>query len=336
VPYLAFIRAVEAEVNVRDCIAAPAVRQFLDGLRTTTRNALEPDGVVRICEAALAPLRRAVAAGTPVSPDLLFSAADTAGIEQGRYQIVVGEIHHGVQVWSHFLALHPDPAGLEAGLAALFGEPQLGKRAGVVYSRQQGKVFPLELPGFSIEVLGRSAKPRSLILNPAELMVARRPAGALTLLHEDEALELYPGDPRAASNWIFGAPPVVAPLIEFGSVTPRIEIENVVFQRASWTLPCREWTCEAESSALMLRAAALRSRYRMPARGFVRVPAERKPFYLDLDSALSLEYFASVIRNSETFRFSEMLPGEGDLWFAGCQGRRTSEWRTTFVYADSR
>ena len=64
---------------------------------------------------------------------------------RGDYQLVIGELHYGSQVWCHFLGLHPHLESVGVRLHAM--EPPLPvgvERAGMVHARTQGKTFYLE------------------------------------------------------------------------------------------------------------------------------------------------------------------------------------------------
>jgi hypothetical protein len=66
----------------------------------------------------------------------------------------------------------------------------------------------------------------------------------------------------------------------------------------------------------------------MPRRVFVKTPEERKPFLLDLDSAVLARIAGRHIRHAadedpaQRVRFSEMLPGPDECWLPGASGER--------------
>jgi hypothetical protein len=76
----------------------------------------------------------------------------------------------------------------------------------------------------------------------------------------------------------------------------------------------------------------------LPRRMFVRSSAEVKPFYLDMDSPISVKILSRAIRVANTspepgeFTFSEMLPDHNQLWLQDADGTRyTSELRFALV-----
>ena len=55
---------------------------------------------------------------------------------------------------------------------------------------------------------------------------------------------------------------------------------------------------------------------------FVKVPEERKPLYVDLESAIFLDLFRSMARKAKSVMISEMLPTIDDSWLADREDRR--------------
>jgi hypothetical protein len=274
-----------------------------------------------------------------LSPDLFLAASSAADIAAGRYQLIVGELHYGAQVWCHFLTFCDEQGALATALEELFSSTtENGLRAGFIHRRQQGKTFYLELPGVSVEMLGRSTKPHDRVLPVSDLEVVQTSAGlALCSRSRQQRLEVYPGDPRSVVNWLFGTPPVIAPSIRFGAHTPRIEIGGAVFQRARWELKSADFLAQLadlREAALLMQAQRLRLNHGLPERCFVRVPQERKPFYLDFANLLSLEFFLAMIRDESQVELTEFLPTADQWWLRRPDGVHSCEWRMTLVYKD--
>lgn len=333
VPYLAFVHQLDSTVCLADCQADPTVQDFLERL-TKCAEARLRDGIIRLEATDLQPFLRPIPPGTLVSPDIFLAAPDISAISQGDYQLIVGEIHYGAQVLCHFLTFCKQRSGLVTALEATLPPPEMGHvRAALVHRRHQGKTFYLELPGLSIEVLGRSLKPSDQIMPVSELKVILD-GDRLTLSAYSQKIELYPGDPCSVSNWLFGTPPVVAPPIRLGDHTPRVEIEGTVMARACWHFRTADWLPphSGNESDLMKHVNRLRLDRGLPEQGFVRLPEERKPFYVDFTNLLSLEFFLTMIRNRMAATFMELLPAKEALWLKGPQGTRSCEWRMTIVY----
>lgn len=336
-PYLTFIRALDERVTVADCLADPQVRQYQDLLESLATQR-QHNGCIRLTTEDLRSFQRHIPAGTALSPDLFLAASNVEALIAGKYQVVIGEIHYGFQVWCHFLTFSPRTTELAAMLDEALSEPTNGRlRATLVHRRTQGKTFYLELPGLSVEVLGRSTKARECVLPVADLEVARDETGLVLRSRSlKRTLELYAADPRSVSNWLFNTPPVLMPSITIGDHTPRIEINGVVYQRERWTLSVTDVlppsTLRGDATALLLHACELRRRYSLPERAFARVLSERKPLYVDFANIFSLELFFHIIRNDSTVTLSEVSPGPEAWWLRGRRGTSSCEWRMTAIY----
>ncbi|HEU5380959.1 MAG TPA: lantibiotic dehydratase [Ktedonobacteraceae bacterium] len=336
-PYLPFIHVLDERLTLAACLADPQVRQYQERLESlATQRQL--NGCIHLRDEDLRPFQRQIPAGTVLSPDLFLAAPDVDALLAGKYQAVIGEIHYGFQVWCHFLTFSSRNAELAAALNEVLPEPPHGRlRAMLVHRRTQGKTFYLELPGLSVEVLGRSMKDRECVLPVADLEVARDETGLVLRSRSlNRALELYAADPRSISNWLFSTPPVLMPTISIGEHTPRIEIEGVVYQRERWTLPVADVlpppTLRNDATALLLHASELCRRYGLPERAFARVLSERKPLYVDFANIFSLELFFHSIRHDSTVMLSEVLPVPERWWLRGHRGTSSCEWRMTAIY----
>jgi hypothetical protein len=57
---------------------------------------------------------------------------------------------------------------------------------------------------------------------------------------------------------------------------------------------------------------------------FVRIPEELKPYYIDFESAISVELLAKLVRKASSLKVSEMLPTPDQAWLTDAEGRRYS------------
>jgi hypothetical protein len=211
--------------------------------------------------------------------------------------------------------------------------------ADVVYKRRQGKAFPKEMPGLSVELGGRSNKPRELVLRAADLDVVPEPEGlVLRAPLRGHDLRLHPGDPRAAVSWLFGNPPVVAPPIRLGPYTPRVQVDGTVLQRARWQLDAADLESVRAAvgrQAVMAGLGELAERRGLPTRWFVRVDGERKPFFVDLHSLVGVDYLMVMTAGKATVEVSEVLPDTRQWWLRSAGGGRHScEWRMAWIYGN--
>jgi hypothetical protein len=114
--------------------------------------------------------------------------------------------------------------------------------------------------------------------------------------------------------------------------TDRLTLGRVVLRRETWNQPAGSIPTQPDGLAAWARDR------RMPRRVFVKTPAERKLFLLDLDSPALTRIGARHIRQAAAeqaggqIRFSEMLPGPDACWLTDDEGRRyASELRLVAV-----
>ncbi|NUT52045.1 MAG: hypothetical protein HOV94_32835 [Saccharothrix sp.] len=344
VPYLAFVREMVTTVTMADCLADPEVAGFTERLTELARartaggrpaDAHTADGRIVLDEVDLAPLLVRPPAGTAVSPDIFLLAGSVDDLTAGAYDVVIGEIHYGYQVWTHLLSFWSAPEWL-AEQIGLRLPPDHDRIASLVHKRKQGKAFPKELPGLSVEMGGRSRKPAEQVVRAADLEVVPTGGGpALRSLVDGRPVRLHPGDPRNPVSWVFGTTPVISPSIRLGERTPRVQVGRAVLQRAHWRIdpaslePAR--SARRHESMILIRELA--GRIGLPRRFFVRVPGERKPFFVDLDSVIGIDYLLAMTAGQDAADITEVLPDTGDWWLpAAGGGRRSCEWRMTWIH----
>lgn len=336
VPYLAFVREMVAAVTMTDCLADPEVTAFTERLAELARTRTV-DGRIALDEADLAPLLVRTPAGTAVSPDLFLLAGSTDDLAAGAYEVVVGEIHYGYQVWTHLLSFWSAPDWLAEQIGRRL-PPDHDRIASLVHKRKQGKAFPKELPGLSVEMGGRSRKPPEQVLRAADLeVVLTDGAPTLRSLVNGRPVRLHPGDPRNPVSWIFGTPPVITPSIRSGEHTPRVHVGRAVLQRAHWRIDpaILEPARSAGRHESMILVRELAGRIGLPQRFFVRVPGERKPFFVALDSMIGVDYLLAMTAGQDAADITEALPDTGDWWLRAADGgRRSCEWRMTWIHGD--
>jgi hypothetical protein len=120
---------------------------------------------------------------------------------------------------------------------------------------------------------------------------------------------------------------------------PRLLIDDVVVERASWRIPLRElpWRAAPSDEADDALAAALAA-VGCPAHVFAKLPGERKPILVDTRAPLLLRSFARVARRAleasadAEVELVEMLPAPDELWLRSADGASfTSEFRIVVV-----
>jgi hypothetical protein len=140
---------------------------------------------------------------------------------------------------------------------------------------------------------------------------------------------------RVALTDVFAVPIFVTAVRTFelwpaAAHAPRLTVGRVVLRRESWDATPSEIPDSAGDFAAWARALG------MPRRVFLKTPAERKPFYLDLESAallrIALRHIRAATGAGEPVRFTEMLPDPDQCWLADADGHHyASELRLVGV-----
>jgi hypothetical protein len=138
---------------------------------------------------------------------------------------------------------------------------------------------------------------------------------------------------QTIANHCNSFPPLLAP----SRHTPRVTVDGVVLVRERWQFQPHEifsqQACDLATSYLDLRR--LKKTHGLPRFLFGRLPAERKPYYFDLESPIFTELFARLVRKivegapaEAAITLTEMLPTLEDSWLTDAGGQRyTSELR---------
>lgn len=121
-----------------------------------------------------------------------------------------------------------------------------------------------------------------------------------------------------------------------GGDAPRLAVDDLVVRRRLWRRPApavRAALAAGSEAELFRRAQALRRELGCDARVFVSLSGEPKPVLLDFENVFLLEALANLLEREpegSIVRFSEMLPGPGELVARGPDGLRTAELRMGF------
>jgi Lantibiotic dehydratase, N terminus len=278
------------------------------------------------------------------SPDVMLAATDDAALGRGEVHAVLGELHcAGNTLESQALvAQHPQPDRLVA--AAVASQP--GRRMLIIArtgspsaTSRMTRSAALMLPTYTYVCIGAESMappPPATVVSALDLVVVRR---------GDELVVLHPGS-GAEYGFLDAAGDPLSVLIadQFrpfgaGRHRPRVTIDDLVVSRAAWTFPATEptWAFATDERQRYARARRWRAEYRLPERGFVRVPVERKPTAVDFRSLPLVNLLAKSIRRtaeagSGEVTITEMLPDIDRLWLPDAEGRRyTAELRMVAV-----
>lgn len=265
------------------------------------------------------------------SPDVMIAADGEAALRQGDFELVLGEIHAGnTMLWSCFISQHPDPEQIAKLL-----EVDLGSSLTVVPQFIQQDAPRRNSVGLSLPAWHRfqltddppsSAETRIV---PAAALVIEQTADGLLARTRDGRLAFDPAD-------LFGlflvqeCSSLLAAFLPAAPHQPRVTVDDVVVARERWSFAAAELDFVAiqEAATRFLACRRWARAHGLPRFCFYRVATERKPCYLDLDSAISGDVFARFVRAAletspaATVTVSEMVPRLDQTWLCDSAGER--------------
>jgi hypothetical protein len=288
------------------------------------------------------------AGGRYCSPDLMIAATGVDAINDGDFDVILGETHLGFASSRHycFVTQHPSPGDLLDCIAVDSPGPRLlpmlPKENNVRLTVRTSSALTRDMD-YLAAVYAQSGEPgRPRLLDAADLTVSPGVAG------QAGPVVSIPGGPSF---------PVIDVLAEMlldvfvdsfvivppAAYQPRIAIDRLVIVREAWRFDATqlEFARLRDEAA---RFAAARRWWRaagLPRQVFVKVADEVKPFFADFASVISVNILAKSLRrlqeqspgSADTFvRFTEMLPSMESLWLTDSTGGRyTSELRIVAV-----
>ena len=264
------------------------------------------------------------------SPDLQIAAADVDAVERGEYLVVIGDYHPGGNPLGQGLFSHRHPHrqrfletwGSDVGTPTIYPLPPRVQQLPLTARL----MFAANLPG-DILVLPpmpeARARPGSRVVSAADLLV-----DGDTVTDPERSF-------RAPLHSLFWLPMFVATVLSYepfpkAEHMERITVGRTVYRRESWRLPVGDCPTDPDAVAGWARD------HGMPRRVFVRMPDERKPTYLDVESTVLARVFCRQIRRradsaEQLVAVSEMLPRPEDCWLELDGERYTSELRMVAV-----
>ncbi|MDV9175930.1 lantibiotic dehydratase [Streptomyces sp. W16] len=283
------------------------------------------------------------------NPDVMLAARDADALAGGDFLAVVGDCHAVREVLTHSsfapMLQAEAPELLDevyARYLSLLDEDEV--LIDLSRSHPDKTAVQLAYPCPDLEVHGLSPKSRDAVLQPHQLYVvataerlelrARGVEGRLKLLAPlagGPSIRQDPLSPFAFPRHFGG--------VGIGSAghthLPRIRCGRVVLHRERWRIPAnalRGWspgTRPAKGDAAEFAAAhRLRRDLGLPRHGFLKIPDEPKPVYVDWESPLLVRQIFRLARRSDSpLEFSEMLPSPEQLWLEIDGERHTSELR---------
>lgn len=328
--------------------------------------ALPEDGTRQVSYTAeeLRPrVRRAFAAPGPGwtiarhhSPDLLIVARGPEAFRRGDFSFVLGELHLGTNTLGTnlFVGQHPSPEELLAAMERDLPEPCVFPTLPKIWQQKKSDaLLGVPLPGMTGRLYFGLATPKDLfievtpappgsgsqVLSVAELSVEPA-AGGLQVVSRNgrHRFDLLDFLQTAITSQIVGSFRLFSPQAHL----PRVTIDRLILARESWAFPAADlgFAQAATEAERFSGARHWADGAGMPRFLFVKTPYERKPFYLDLASPLSVEIFSREVRRAvdrsqggpASIRLSEMVPEPEETWLPDREGNLyTSELRMVAV-----
>lgn len=278
------------------------------------------------------------------SPDLMVAARDVDAFRNGDYQVVLGELHAGMNTlgWPLFIEQHPSPGDLFRAVDLDLPEPRVVP------------IVPKGMFGDVTRVFPALVTPKDYYLGlqpgPTQVADARYlPIGQLLVEEVGGELVLRTRDGRVQFDLLTG----LGQLVEFVTASvfkifavdrhvPRITIDRLVICREAWSFPLAGSTFafEKQEADRYSQTRKWVAQQGLPRFVFVRFPGEGKPVYIDFDSPIYVEILAKMVRraaggeqgNAGSFTVTEMLPQMEQSWLPGADGERyTCELRMVAV-----
>ncbi|MED4080821.1 lantibiotic dehydratase [Halalkalibacterium halodurans] len=274
------------------------------------------------------------------SPDLMIVSKSPQELENGQFQIVVGEIHDD---WSTiydgvFGYFHPETTTLKKELQAMICSFPIWRQMSSVVSNRRHKHITPELPGWTIELASKSIKSQDKVIPMSEVEIARSKQ-FLTLRYQGQNLFLYPGDVRTVAHGAFSLPRIIPVELDSNEhakdcYTDRIYLGNMVYQRKRWKITCDQVDDNIPSGFDLMKAGQkFKSRYGLPTQFFVKWKETEKPVFVDVRNYWALDWLFRTMKKTSTLELVEFLPNGDSLWWHGENGPQTCELRMGFTYS---
>jgi Lantibiotic dehydratase, N terminus len=270
-------------------------------------------------------------AGRYHSPDLMVAARSVEAIRRGEYEMVMGELHVGINTLAagSFVGQHPKPEELFKAVACDLPQPRVLPVSPKSYPKNTSRTNSMFVSpkDYWLEAGGECSSGLIAKTLPISELVVTRDEHKLVVQTRDgnllfSVLDLFNEMLNTVTSNSFK-------MIEGGEHIPRVYIDNLVVSRESWSLPAEDlaFAKEKEAATRFLLARQFRRQMQMPRFVFVKVPVEVKPYFVDFESPLLINLMSKSVRRCVESKeqearvtISEMLPSVEQTWLPDGEG----------------
>ena len=278
-------------------------------------------------------------------PDVMIAAESAEAIGRGDYQLVMGELHLGGNTLANavFVYQHPAPAELFEAYEADLPEPCMvpipPRKWPTLTARTALALVAPKDHRLAISYDATSFSPEQVL--PLSAFVIEESGGELVARTRDgrikfEIVEFFGAIlSLLAASYFKILPP--------RKHTPRVTIDRLVVTREAWCFSADEMEF-AHLQEEVDRFVGLQRWARdhgIPRFVFIKASIEPKPFYVDLESPILINFFTKTVRNmlseelnDQIITVTEMFPTPEQLWVTDASGQLyTAELRMVAIEA---
>jgi hypothetical protein len=279
-------------------------------------------------------------------PDVMIAASSAEAIGRGDYQLVMGELHLGGNTLSNsiFVNQHPVPKELIEAYENDMPEPCIipipPRRWPTLTARTSlCVVAPKDIRlAISYDAASSLSEP---VLPISSFVIEEESSGRLVARTRDGLIEFEIVEFFGAMFSLLSAS--YFKMLTPRKHTPRVTIDRLVVTREAWRFSAAELEF-AHHKEEVNRFAGLQRwaiEYGIPRFVFVKAPLEPKPFYVDLESPILINFFTRTVRQALSGEFkdhpitvTEMIPTPDQLWVTDALGQLyTAELRMVGIEA---
>jgi hypothetical protein len=289
---------------------------------------LTTERIARSAAEVFAAERPGWSAGRIHSPDLQICAASPQAVNEGRYHVVLAEMHAAVATMCGelFTWSHTDPDRIAELALADVGGKRVMPLYPPVWPRNAGRTIPFEHASgdrFVAFAATPGADPQRV--TPVAGVPVRCVDGRLYAEVSGERWPLV----EVFSAFLATFAADAFKVVPAAGHTPRITLDRLVLFRETWrtTAEGSGLTPVRPEAEEFLAARAWRRRLGLPELCFVALETETKPFFVDLSSPLGVSAFCAALRAACRTRradvgltVTEMLPTPDQAWVPGPGG----------------